>query len=118
MQQVTHVCSGRDVARRRCPLEQPGPGHTTYDGSRAGDREPGAFLQAKDRDIVVFQELGDAQIASLTQVPTDELLSWIVRIDLKRDEPRAASVGGSTIGMSLVVRIVGHATLVPALEPM
>jgi hypothetical protein len=32
--------------------------------------------------------------------------------------PRAEKPGGSTIGMSFVVLIVGAATLVPALAPM
>ena len=64
-------------------------------------------------------ELADALFLRLAHVRRGGIRIEIVRTDLEIDEAqRVEKEGGSTIGMSFVVLMVGPATIEPALEPM
>jgi hypothetical protein len=84
----------------------------------AFNTEQAAFAQADHVTVVIdldeFQQTFFARLALMTFGVRVE----VVRVDLKRHERERVERGGSMIGISLVVLIVGQATFEPALQPM
>ena len=64
-----------------------------------------------------MRELGEALVARLAVVPGNRVVG-VVAVELEGQQPSASSPPGSTIGMSLVVLIVGQARFEPADQPM
>lgn len=67
--------------------------------------------------LVQFQVFRDTRIPAFAAVAGIGCAFGVVRVDLERYKPMVRMVGTSVMGMSLVVMMVGQATLLPALQP-
>jgi hypothetical protein len=96
---------------------EPRDARAAQPAERALDADPAALAQTDDDAVVLLEELREALLARLAHVRRARIGVEVVRVDLERHQPERVELGGSTIGMSLVVRIVGQATLIPAEAP-
>ena len=84
----------------------------------ASNLKPIPFADADDVKIILFVKFGDALLSGLSLMSRIRVGIEVVWIDLKRNQIQRFQRSWFNNGQSLVVRIVGHDMLVPALLPI
>ncbi len=118
------VAAGADTSTPSSKASQPGAlgtggtGPVTV-GRVAADPQPRSLVHGEHRAVVLLEELVDPLLAGLAHERRGRIGVDVVQVDLERHQAeRVEASAGWQIGMSLVVRMVGQATLVPADAPM